>query len=128
MRNVGIAAGIDVLRAQVELQSRRQQLISARNDFAKQKLTLARAIGLPLAQDFILTEKIPYEAPEPITVEETLQQALTSRADVQPALSQVHAAELSVRAATAEHFPSLSLYAHYRATGPTPSRFPPPFP
>jgi outer membrane protein TolC len=121
MRNVGISAGIDVLRAQVELQSRRQQLISARNDFAKQKLTLARAIGLPLAQDFILTEKIPYEAPEPITVEETLQQALTSRSDVQAALSQVHAAELSVRAATAEHLPSLSIYADYGGIGPTPS-------
>ena len=121
MRNVGISAGIDVLRAQVELQSRRQQLIAARNDFAKQKLTLARAIGLPLGQDFTLTEKIPYEAPEPITVEETLKQALTSRSDVQAALSQVHAAEQSVRAATAEHLPSLSVYADYGAIGPTPA-------
>ena len=50
MRNVGISAGIDVLRAQVELQSRRQQLIAARNDFAKQKLALARTVGLPLAR------------------------------------------------------------------------------
>src|SRR5580765_6976720 len=33
MRTVGVSAGIDVLRAQVELQSRRQQLISSRNDF-----------------------------------------------------------------------------------------------
>src|SRR5690242_1566566 len=121
MRNVGISAGIDVLRAQVELQSRRQQLISARNDFAKQKLALARAIGLPLGQDFMLTEKIPYEAPEPITVEEMLEQALKSRADFQAALLQVHAAEQSVRAATAEHLPSVSIYADYGAIGPTPS-------
>lgn len=121
MRNVGISAGIDVLRAQVELQSRRQQLISARNDFAKQKLALARTIGLPLAQDFTLTEKIPYEAPEPITVEETLEQALQSRADYQAALSQVRAAEQTVRAATAEHIPSLSIYADYGGIGPTPS-------
>lgn len=121
MRNVGISAGIDVLRAQVELQSRRQQLISARNDFAKQKLALARAIGLPLAQDFILTEKIPYEAPDPITVEDTLEQALKSRADFQAALSQVRAAEEARRAATAEHLPSLSIYADYGAIGPTPS-------
>jgi outer membrane protein TolC len=94
MRNVGISAGIDVLRAQVELQSRRQQLIAARNDFAKQKIALARAIGLPLGQDFTLTEKIPYEPPEPITVEESVDQALKSRPDYQAALSQVRAATL----------------------------------
>jgi outer membrane protein TolC len=121
MRNVGISAGIDVLRAQVELQSRRQQLIAARNDFAKQKLALARVVGLPLGQDFTLTEKIPYEPPEPITVEESLMQALKSRADFQAALSQVHAAEQMIRAATAEHLPSLSIYADYGVIGPTPS-------
>ncbi len=121
MRNVGISAGIDVLRAQVELQSRRQQLIAARNDFAKQKLALARTVGLPLAQDFTLTEKIPYEAPEPITVEESLEQALKGRADYQAALSQVRAAEQMTRAATAEHIPSLSIYADYGGIGATPS-------
>src|SRR6266581_3783632 len=116
-----IAAGIDVLRAQVELQSRRQQLIVARNDFAKQKLALARAVGLPLGQDFTLTEKIPYEPPEPITVEESLEQALKSRPDFQAALSQVRAAEQMVRAAAYEHLPSLSIYADYGAIGQTPS-------
>ena len=121
MRNVGISAGIDVLRAQVELQSRRQQLISARNDFAKQKLALARTVGLPLAQEFNLTEKIPYEAPEPITVEESLEHALKSRADYQAAVSQIRAAEQMARAATAEHIPSLSIYADYGGIGPTPS-------
>jgi outer membrane protein TolC len=121
MRSVGISAGIDVLRAQVEVQSRRQQLIAARNDFAKQKLALARTIGLPLAQDFTLTEKIPYEAPEPITVEESLGQALKSRADYRAALSQVRAAEQMTRAATAERLPSLSIYADYGGIGPTPS-------
>ena len=121
MRTVGVSAGIDVLRAQVELQSRRQQLIAARNDFAKQKLALARAIGLPLGQEFTLTENIPYEPPEPITVEESLEQANKSRADIQAALSQVRAAEQTRRAATAEHYPSLSIYADYGIIGPTPS-------
>ena len=121
MRTVGISAGIDVLRAQVEVQSRRQQLISARNDFAKQKLMLARVIGLPLRQDFTLTEKVPYEPPEPVAVEESLEQALKSRADFQAALSQLRAAEQMRRAATAEHLPSLSIYADYGVIGPTPS-------
>lgn len=119
MKTVGIAANIDVLRAQVELQSRRQQLISARNDFAKQKLALARMIGLPLGQEFSLSEKIPYEAPQPLTVDEELQQALKSRSDFQSALSQVRAAEQSLRAATAEHLPTVSIYADYGEIGPT---------
>jgi len=42
----GVVPAIDALRAQVELQSRQQQLIAARNEFAKQKLALARIIGL----------------------------------------------------------------------------------
>jgi outer membrane protein TolC len=120
MRNVGVSAGIDVLRAQVELQAQRQQLIAARNDFAKQKLALARTIGLPLAQDFTLTEKIPFQAPEPITVEEIFQEALRNRPDFQAALSQMHAAELMTRAATAEHLPSVSIYADYGLIGVTP--------
>jgi outer membrane protein TolC len=119
MRRVGVAANIDVLRAQVELQSRRQELIAARNDFAKEKLALARMIGLPLGQDFTLAEKIPYEAPQPLTVEEELQQALKSRADFQAASAEVRAAELAVRAAKAEHLPTLSVYADYGEIGPT---------
>ena len=42
----GTSPAIDGLRAQVEMKTRQQQLIQARNDFAIQKLTLARVIGL----------------------------------------------------------------------------------
>ena len=45
-QQAGVAPAIDTLRAQVEYQTRRQQLIAATNDFAKQKISLARVIGL----------------------------------------------------------------------------------
>jgi outer membrane protein TolC len=54
---VGTAAAIDVLRAHVQLKAREQQLIAARNDLAKQKLTLARLIGLPLEQGFSVADE-----------------------------------------------------------------------
>src|ERR1022692_5205365 len=54
-KKAGLSTAIDTLRSQVELQTRQQQLIAARNDFAKQKLSLARIIGLPLGQQFSLT-------------------------------------------------------------------------
>ena len=58
-QNAGLSPAIDTLRSQVELQTRQQQLIVARNDYAKQKLSLARIIGLPPGQQFELIEKAP---------------------------------------------------------------------
>ena len=46
-KTAGLASAVDVLRSQVQLQSREQKLIVAQNNLAKQKLVLARAIGLP---------------------------------------------------------------------------------
>jgi outer membrane protein TolC len=51
-KEAGLAAAVDVLRSDVELQAREQRLIAARNSLAKQKLVLARAIGLPAGQAF----------------------------------------------------------------------------
>ena len=67
-----MAPAIDALRSQVELQTRQQQLIVARNNFAKQKLSLARAIGLPPGQEFALVEKEPYQPLVPMPVEDAL--------------------------------------------------------
>jgi len=58
-QKAGLIPAIDALRSQVELQTRQQQLIVARNDLAKANLTVARVIGLPTGQAFLLTEKAP---------------------------------------------------------------------
>ena len=120
-QKAGLSPAIDTLRSQVELQTRQQQLISARNDFAKQKLALARIIGLPPGQEFVLTEKAPYQVLAPLPLEVYLQRAYTSRSDYQAAAAQVRAAELSRRAATAGHYPSLDLNANYGDIGVNPA-------
>ena len=56
----GTAPLLDELRARVDYQSLEQQLIVAQNSLEKDKLALARAIGLPLAQSFNLTDTAPY--------------------------------------------------------------------
>ena len=56
----GLVAGIDVLGANVEVQTLRQRRVAAENDAAKAKLRLARAIGLPPGQAVILADAIPY--------------------------------------------------------------------
>jgi outer membrane protein TolC len=117
----GTSPAIDALRAKVELQTRQQQLIQARNAFAIQKLTVARVIGLAPGQEFDLTDKSPYQPFEGITVDEALKRAYASRSDYKAALSDTRAAEFSRKAAVAGYFPSLSFSADYGAGGTHPS-------
>jgi outer membrane protein TolC len=121
MKNAGVVAGIDVLRAQVQLQNQRQRTIRAENDFEKSKLQLARAIGLPSGQPFALTDQIPYAPLADVTLESALKTAFESRADYLAARERVTAAQSSRRAASAEHIPTLHLDADYGAIGQTPS-------
>jgi outer membrane protein TolC len=119
--NAGTSPQIDALRAKVELQTRQQQLIQARNNFSIQKLTVARVLGLAPGQEFDLTDKSPYRPFEGISVEEALKRAYASRSDYQSAMKDVRAAELSREAAKAGYLPSLSFSADYGAGGAHPS-------
>ena len=116
-QKAGVSPAIDVLRARVELQSRQQQLIVARNDYAKQKLQLARVIGLAPGQEFALTTQAPYEPLAAAGIEEDLRRAYMSRPDYLAAVLQVRAAEARRRAATAEHYPSVDIAGNYGAAG-----------
>jgi outer membrane protein TolC len=118
----GLSPAIDALRSQVELQTRQQQLIVAHNELAKQRLNLARIIGLPPGQEFVLTEKAPYQALAPLPLDVYLQRAYASRADYQAAMAQVRTAELSRRAATAGRYPTLDVNANLGDIGVTPSQ------
>jgi len=120
-QKAGLIPAIDALRSQVELQTRQQQLIVARNDLAKTNLSVARVIGLPPGQQFVLTEKAPYEALTPLSLDAYLQHAYAGRSDYQAAAAQVHSAELSKRAAAAGRYPSLDLDANFGDIGITPA-------
>ena len=116
-QKAGVIPAIDALRAHVELQSRQQELIVARNDYAKQKLTLGRVIGLPPGQEFSLTTAAPYEPLATLPLEQDLQRAYASRPDYLAAAQQMRSAEEFRRAATAEYYPSLDIAGDYGAAG-----------
>jgi outer membrane protein TolC len=118
----GLSPAIDALRSRVELQTRQQQLIVARNDLAKMKLNLARIIGLAPGQEFVLTEKAPYQALAALPLDTYLQRAYAGRPDYQAALAQVQAAELSRRAAFAGHYPTVDLAANLGDIGVAPGQ------
>jgi len=113
----GVTPAIDALRAQVEYQARQQELIVARNNYAKEKLQLARTIGLPPGQEFNLTDKAPYEPLAPLSLEEALRRAYRDRPDYLSAQQQVLSAERLRSAATAEHLPTLGISGNYGAAG-----------
>lgn len=116
-QNAGLSPAIDTLRAQVEFQNRQQQLIVARNDFAKQKLALVRAIGLPVGQEIALTSKAPYDAIATLGIEGSLQRAYASRSDYLAAAQQVRAAEYYRKGASSEYFPTIDMTADYGDLG-----------
>jgi outer membrane protein TolC len=119
-RTAGVASAVDVLRSQVQLQSREQKLIVAQNDLAKQKLVLARAIGLPAGQTFETTTQIPYKELTPSSLDEAIQSAYKTRADFQSQMNQVQSAELARRAASAERYPSIGVETDYGLSGVNP--------
>lgn len=118
-KQAGLVPAIDVLRAQVQLESERQRLIVAGNTSAKQKLALARAIGLPLGQAIALADAMPYAPSAVPSLDDALKQAYGHREDLQAQQAAVAAAEAAGRAAVAEHLPSLSVDANWGSIGET---------
>lgn len=117
LTKVGLAAQIDEARAQVELQTQQQRLIAGQNRLAKDKLNLARIIGLPPGQEFILTDVAPYTPLEGVTFQKTLGDAYANRADYAGAKAELHAAERAYKASAAERYPSLSTSVNYGDIG-----------
>ncbi len=119
-RSAGFVPGIEVLRSQVQMQAQQQRVILAENEFAKQKLALAQAIGLPVGQEFDLADQVTYAPPAAMTLEDALRDAYNNRSDYLSLQAQVKAAEETRKAAVRRRLPSLDLNADYGDTGQRP--------
>jgi outer membrane protein TolC len=115
--SAGTAPKLDELRAQVDNQSLQQQLIVARNTKEKDKLALARAIGLPLAQKFELADTAPYSAFDQPDVQQAIQQALANRKDRQASAEATKGDEDARKAATYDRLPTIKAEADYGDIG-----------
>src|ERR1700693_5591040 len=118
----GLIAKVDADRSQVQALTHQQRLLSLKNDLAKQKINLARMIGLPANDQYDLTDEVPFSPAAPLGVEEALAQAYQQRADLKAADAQVRAAERAHAAARAERYPSLGATADYGGIGVNPSQ------
>ncbi len=62
-KEAGTNARIDVTRTLVELQGQQQRLNALQSDLRKQKLALARLIGLPLDRELMLSDPLAFNPP-----------------------------------------------------------------
>jgi outer membrane protein TolC len=118
--DAGTSPKLDVLRAQVDYQNEQQSLISSKNNFEKDKLALARTIGLPLDQVFHLSDPVPYAALDHVDPETAFEQALKSRKDLASYAEQVRAAKAEKTSAWAYQLPVASFSGDFGDQGTTP--------
>jgi outer membrane protein TolC len=118
----GLTAKVDADRNEVQALTHQQRLLSLKNDLAKQKINLARMIGLPANDQYDLSDEVPFAPAAPLTMEEALAQAFQQRADLKAADAQVRAAERAHAAARAERYPSLGVTGDYGGIGVNPSQ------
>ena len=116
-----VSPEIDALRARVELSTAEQRLVDAANDLEKDKLTLDRITGIPLAQRWSPSGDNGYVPLLNLNGDEGA--ASQTRYDVASARQEVAAAELGVKAAHAERFPEISFGASYGGGGPNPASY-----
>ncbi len=116
----GTSPRLDVLRAQVDYQNEQQNLIATRNLFEKDKIALARTIGMPLNQQFRLVDSTPFAALDVPDPDATFQQALGQRKDLQAGGEQLKAGAEAKKAAFAEQLPALSVNGDFGDLGTTP--------
>jgi outer membrane protein TolC len=117
----GVLGRLNVDQSQLQTLAQQQQIITLRNDLAKQKINLARLVGIAPNADYQLTDRFDF-SPAPVqSVNDAVVRAEQQRSDLKAAQSQVEAARRALAAARAQRLPSASLSGYYEAIGSTPS-------
>jgi outer membrane protein TolC len=121
-REAGTNARIDVTRSAVELQTEQQRLSSLEAELQKEKIALARLIGLPQDRELILSEPLATQTGTLPDVNQSIQAAWQRRSDLKALETGVKAAEMALSAARAERLPTAGVSGNYGVIGPNPSK------
>jgi len=116
-KDAGTGTGIEVTRAKVQLSNEKQHLLAVQNERRKAYLQLLRVMGLSLATDLELTDKLSYAPTDTISVEQAQAEALKNRPDIKAQAEHEAAARLNANAVKFERLPSLVAFADYGTTG-----------
>jgi outer membrane protein TolC len=115
--DAGVGTNLDVLRAQVQLQSQQQTVIRNENAFAKDKIALNRLIGLPADQEITLTDTAPYAEFAELALPDAMHLAFQRRKDLLSLQSQLEVATQAHKAVRAERYPTAEFDGNYGVIG-----------
>ncbi len=113
----GVATGLDVTRAQVQVENERQRLLVAQNARERAKLTLIRAIGINFAVNLILTDQLKLVDIQEQSSREALERARAQRVELEAQRRREKLANLTLRSVSNERLPSLSFSGDYGFVG-----------
>jgi len=119
-KDAGTATGLDITRAQVELEAERQRLIAAREDRETSRLNLLRTMNLSLDLDLDLTDKLQYTPVEIPNPSKAVKTAIENRPDLKAQLERERSAKLGYNAAKWERLPSIGAFGDYGTIGVEP--------
>ncbi len=107
LQKTGIGLNIDTVRANVELQNERQNLIDAETLTHTTKYGLVALLDLPRDQDLEVADRLDFYNVPALDRQALLDQALTSRPEIRSLNSQQRIARLATDAAGEQRLPSL---------------------
>jgi outer membrane protein len=120
LQKTGIGLNIDTVRANVELQNERQNLIDAETLTHTTNYGLAELLDLPRDQNLEVTDRLDFYDLPVLDKEVLLNQALTSRPEIRSLNSQKRIAELTTDSARDQRLPQLDFSGFWLYQG---SRF-----
>ena len=120
LQKMGIGLNIDSVRANVELQNERQNLIDAETLTHTTKYGLAALLDLPRDQDLEVADHLDFYDLPALDKQSLLDQALTSRPEIRSLNSQRRIAKLTTDAAGEQRLPQLDFSGFWYYQG---SRF-----
>jgi outer membrane protein TolC len=118
---IGTMAPIDVVQAQAEEASRRQQLVTAQATLRNNELALKRLIVSGTDDELWRSTIVPTDRPtvtaQPIDLEGAVQNALSRRTDLTVTKKNLEMTDISLRAQRNQTLPDLQLVGTYNLAG-----------
>src|SRR6202140_1474762 len=117
LQHEGVGTGIDTLRANVELQNEKQRLLEAQADRETSLFALSRLLNLDPRQTIELADSLSYfETPQP-EVEQSIEEALSTRYEWKSLNDQIKAATWQKKQAWDARLPSVKVDGDWEYQG-----------
>jgi outer membrane protein TolC len=115
----GVGTNLDELRGHVEYQQREQDVVAAQTQLEKDRIQLARILGLPAGQKLELTDSAPFAEVAQMDLEAARITAFRHRKDYLSLLQQIALTQRELKAVKYQRLPTLAFNGYYGVIGLT---------